>query len=145
MSNMRYGCRRPASRPVACCTYYPALSLRTGCLATSQPFTMSWIIVPSAHRIIVGERGNGDAVIGSDDAGTTWTLRDHGIEGTVVGQPVRKLYAAPGDATVMYAVTMAAADPQNAACKYSLNTGAPSAACAQQGNAAGLFVTRDGG
>lgn len=123
-------------------------SLPTACVASTKPFTASWITIPGPRRIVVGERGNGDAVIGSDDAGTTWTLRDNGIGGTVSGQPVRKLYAAPSDAKVMYAVTTSPGD--DASCgaaniSQPLSPSTPQVGCMQAGGATGLFVTRDGG
>jgi hypothetical protein len=67
--------------------------------ATGGSFRITAVAVPAANTVIVGEDGNGVAVIRSTDAGATWMPANGGI----AGHRVSRLWISPSDPKVAYA------------------------------------------
>lgn len=70
------------------------------CSLTSPPFTASGLYLPSPDRVVLSEAGNGDAAVASADGGRTWRLANGGI----ANQAVQRLFFAPSDPSVGYAL-----------------------------------------
>ena len=75
----------------------PALGTK---LSDAGPFEGSGVLIPRPGALLLSERGNGDAVLASDDAAATWRLSNLGIG----GQDVERLVASPSNPAVIYAV-----------------------------------------
>src|SRR5439155_7166032 len=70
------------------------------CYLSTPPFTIRSIAVHGPDAVALGEDGNGDAVVGSDDAGAGWSLRDAGLAGHAVTQ----VASSAGGTKILYAL-----------------------------------------
>ena len=68
--------------------------------AQPAPFHAHTIQVIGPHEVIVGESGNGDAVLVSRDDGAHWSLSDSGLQ----GEPIMSFATSASDPSTIYAV-----------------------------------------
>jgi hypothetical protein len=69
---------------------------------TGNPMRITGVYAPSRDAVYISEDGNGMAVMRSRDAGATWAPANGGLE----GKPVRRVWFAPSNPDVAYALVL---------------------------------------